>query len=138
MRIVRALGLAVALTLVLGACGSSKQADTAPAATTPEEVTTSAAAVAAGLTHIKAIAADVAAQAGTDKAAAQASSDEIEPIWSTIEGTVKANDAETYLSFEDAFSALETAAGNGDAAKAADGSARVAAAVTAYLAAYPG
>ena len=137
MRIVRALGIAVALTLALGACGSAKKAD-APAATTPEQATTSAAVVATGLTEITSIAGDIATQAGSDKAAAQASFAKIEPIWLTIEGTVKANNPNAYVSFEDAFSALETASTNGDAAKAADGSARVAAAVTAYLATYPG
>ena len=55
----------------------------------PEEVKAPAAEVTKGLNEIKVIAADYAAKAGTDKAAAKASSDMIEPVWRTIEGTIK-------------------------------------------------
>jgi hypothetical protein len=136
MRSVRVAAVVLVGMVALGACSSStKSAE--PAGTTPEQVTTSAAAVAAGLTQIKSIAAQIATQAGTDQAAAKETDAKIEPIWMTIEGTVKANNPDAYISFEDAFSALETAAETGDAAKGSDGSSRVAAAVDAYLVAYP-
>lgn len=138
MRVVRAVAVAMVLTLGVVACGSSKKTDAPSATTAPEGLRTSAAAVAAGLTQIEALAAQIAEQAGTDKAAAQEADAKIEPIWSSIEGTVKANDAEAYINFEDAFSALETAAESGDAAKAADGSSRVTATATAYLQSFPG
>ena len=137
MRSVRVAAVVLVGLVALGACSSSSKA-AAPTDTAPEQVTTTAAAVAAGLTQIKSIAAEIATESGGDQAAAKETDAKIEPIWMTIEGTVKANNPDTYLAFEDAFSALETAADTGDAAKGADGSSRVSTAVDSYLAAYPG
>jgi len=122
----------------LAACSSSGSKSAGPSATSPEQVTTTAAEVATGLTQIKAIATQIATQAGSDQTAAKQTDAKIEPVWATIEGTVKAHNQDTYLLFEDAFFTLKTAADSGDTAKAADGSSRVSTAVDEYLAAYPG
>lgn len=118
-----------------GACGSETKDGGGSA---PEDRRATAAEVAAGLGRIDGMARDVAAQAGVDKAKAVATDAAIEPQWKLIEGTVKANDKDAYLAFEDNFALLGDAAKNGDAAKAARGSAGVTKAVADYLARYPG
>ena len=47
---------------------------------------------------------------------------------------MKANEPDTYVDIEDAMALL----GSGDATKAADGAARIATAVTGYVAKHPG
>jgi outer membrane murein-binding lipoprotein Lpp len=138
-RMVRVVLLVAGVTLVAGACSSSKK-DTVSADSTaaPEDARTSAANVATGLKQIEATAADIAKAAGTDKARAQELDAKIEPVWKTIEGTVKANDQDSYITFEDNFAVLEKAAKDDDATKAQQGSDAVAKAVSAYLAKYPG
>lgn len=133
--------LAGALLLpALAACNNKSTAVSAgvSASGSPEDLRASAAAVAKGLGQITTISATIAATAATDKTSAQASFAEIEPVWSSIEGTVKANDSSAYLSFEDSFAILEASAKSGDAIRAATASASVAATVKAYLAKYPG
>jgi hypothetical protein len=93
--------------------------------------------VATGLRKIDDTAKGVAARAAGDKAGAQALDAQIEPVWKTIEGTVKANSADGYATFEDNFPLLESAANAGDAAKAGTASAAVSKAVSDYLAKYP-
>jgi hypothetical protein len=143
----------VALGLALGACSSGdnkkvtsnsgasasaspEASDSASAA--PEDLRAPDAQVAAGLKQIQDISAEAAKAVGSDQAKAQQLSDEIEPVWSTIEGTVKANDVESYLTFEDSFAALKNAAESGDTSKAQDASTAIAATVATYLAKYPG
>lgn len=125
----------VGLVLVAGACSSDSDTETKAA---PEEKRTTAAEVATGLAKIDTSAKAVAAQTGADKAKAEEASGQIEPVWQEIEGTIKANDKDSYLAFEDNFALLENAAKNGDTAKAASGAAGVSKAVTDYLARYPG
>lgn len=133
--------VAVALAVSLGVAGCSDDADdatvTTDAAAAPEDVRAPAAEVTTGLRQIETIASAVAA-AGADTDAAKAQVEEIEPVWARIEGTVKANDEDAYVSFEDSFALLEKAAEEGDAARSQQGSADVAKAVSAYLAEYPG
>lgn len=121
--------------LLLTACGSG---DTKTVASTPapEQVTTSPLAVKTGLMSLSKIAADIDATHG-DKVEGAKLDAGIEPIWATIEGTVKGNDQDAYLAFEDAFALLEDATKTGDAAKATRGAAAVSAAAGAYLAKYP-
>lgn len=126
-----------------GSSGAARAATSpAPAATSgpgaPEEQRTSASAVASGLRKIQDVAGQIAATAGSDKAKATELADQIEPNWMPIEGTVKANDQDAYLAFEDAFTVLEDAAKNGDGAAAGKGSANVSATAQRYLAKYPG
>lgn len=142
MRAVRMVALAAAVAALAVGCGSSDDPGTpgSAAATTapaPEDITTSPAAVAAGLQQITTLAGQIAA-AGTAKVKASSLADQIEPIWSKIEGTVKANDQNAYLAFEDNFALLETGAEAGDTAKTQQGAAGVAKAAAAYLAKYPG
>ncbi len=89
------------------------------------------------MADIKATVAAIAA-AGTDKDKMQAEDAKIEPAWMTIEGTIKANDVDTYLAFEDAFAVIEKAAEEGDAAAAKTGAETVTTTADAYLAKYPG
>jgi len=93
--------------------------------------------VATGMADIKATVAAIAA-AGTDKEKMQSEVEKIEPAWAKIEGTVKANDVDAYLAFEDAFAVLEKAAEEGDAAAAKTAAGTVTQAVDDYLAKYPG
>ncbi len=135
----RVLGTTLVLTgaLLLTGCGSDDAASPSSSATpAPEDVTTSPAAVKTGLTQLVAIAEGITANV-SDKTKATAGYESIEPVWSTIEGTVKQNDADAYLALEDAFSLLKNAAENGDSTKAASGSDAVKATVTGYLAKYP-
>ena len=104
----------------------------------PEAVQAPAADVTAGLGKIVKIAAEIAVAVPSDKARAKDLVSSIEPVWSTIEGTVKANDDDAYITFEDTFALLKTAATDGDTAKAAQGAADTAKAVAAYLVKYPG
>ena len=144
MRGVRVVALGVGLSLLGAACSSdSKKTDTSAGAAAassspaPEDVRASATAVTAGLTKIDAITKQIATTAGTDKTKAKDLAGQIEPVWRTIEGTLKANDPDSYIAFEDAFAVLEKAVDEGDAAKAQEGATSVSTAVAAYLAKYP-
>jgi hypothetical protein len=123
-----------------GAASPTSQAPTSQAPTSsqaPEAQRASAADVATGLRKIDDTAKGVASKAAGDKAGAQALDAQIEPVWKTIEGTVKANSADGYATFEDNFPLLESAANAGDAAKAGTASSAVSKAVADYLAKYP-
>lgn len=113
--------------------GSSQERSDAP-----EERRASSAEVAAGLTRIDALAREVVALAGTDKAGATAADAKIEPEWAKVEGTVKANDTDVYLTFEDNFATLKGAAEQANTAKAAAASTNLSKAVADYLVRYPG
>jgi len=139
--------MAIALVLVAGACSSDDKATVTPVATAgasddeskaPEEILASAAQVSAGLTQIGDITAQAARAAGMDTAKAQKLNALIEPVWKRIEGTVKANDSDAYITFEDSFAELGRALDAGDSAKAQQAAATVATTVTAYLKKYPG
>jgi hypothetical protein len=126
-------GLIIATSLVsMAACSSTATPSPTGSATStaPEDVRTSATAVAVGLKAINALSAKIATSSATQ---GKILSKGIEPIWVKIEGTVKANDPDAYLAFEDAFAKLES----GDTTQAAAGAATVASTTTAYLAKYP-
>jgi hypothetical protein len=128
------------LTFVGAACGGDDDDSTAGATTTtaPEEARTSAADVAAGLKTITGIGDRIAAavKAG-DASKASDLVKTIEPAWSEIEGTIKADDQEVYLSFEDAFAAIGLAVKDGDTTKATAVAGDIHAAADAYLEAHP-
>jgi hypothetical protein len=147
MRAVRpglvALAAVAALTVAAGACSSSSDKGSAPTSTAsssvaPEDVRAPDAQVAAGLTQIKTISGQVAQLTATDKATAKQVDDQIEPAWEQIEGTVKANDPDTYLTFEDSFADLEQAVDSGNAAKAQQTASTVSTTVDAYVAKHLG
>ncbi|MEO7556229.1 MAG: hypothetical protein ABIV94_06455 [Acidimicrobiales bacterium] len=131
------LVIAAALGVAAG-CSSDANTSAAGSASSPapEDQRASDTEVAKGLRQIDTIARDLAAT--TDKAKAQQLDSGIEPVWKTIEGTVKANDADAYIAFEDAFALLGTAAADGDQAAAGGASASVTQTVATYLAAHPG
>lgn len=130
--------LAGAAVLALVGCGGPAPAPPAANPTTPEEQRTSAAAVATGLNNIQGIAGQIASTTSSDKAKAGELAEEIEPQWAPIEGTIKANDPDTYIAFEDAFAVLEDAVETGDATAATKGSETVTTTAKAYLAKHPG
>ena len=148
-RSTRILAAALGLTaLAAGACSASKSATSVSSQTpsssptpissqAPEEKRASAAEVATGLRKIDDTAKGVASKAAGDKAGAQALDSQIEPVWKTIEGTVKANSPDGYATFEENFGLLESAANGGDAAKATTASTAISKAVTDYLAKHP-
>lgn len=149
-RLLAVVAVPIAL-LTLASCSKDKAADTTAGTTAdstaasgtdstvaPEAVRAPASEVTTGLRKIARISAEIGAAVPTDKSAAKNLVDSIEPVWSTIEGTIKANDADSYITFEDTFALLKTAANAGDATKAAKGSADTSAAVAAYLAKFPG
>jgi hypothetical protein len=145
MRVLRAVVVAVAFSVLAVGCSSSSGTSgggastaSAPApAPAPEEVTTAPAAVAEGLRQIASVAAQVSA-AGDARTTAKGLADQIEPIWQRIEGTVKANDQACYLALEDSFALISTGADAGDAAKVSQGVTGVGKAMADYLAKYPG
>lgn len=96
-----------------------------------------AAEVAEALSTIQIIAGDVVS-AGANKAKAVMIAEGIEPIWSRIEGTIKANDAKSYETLEHGIEGLEEAAAAGDPAKAGASAKTLASAVKAYVAKFPG
>jgi hypothetical protein len=106
--------------------------------TAPEDVRASDADVADGLATIDGLGKDiVAAVQGGDTAGAEDLLSQIEPAWQRIEGTIKANDEDTYLTFEDSFAAIGLAVDGKDAAKASEASTAISTAVAAYLKAHP-
>src|SRR5262249_26588157 len=126
---------------VVGLVGCSSGGDTKVAPPTPSSAPAesgsqdvSAADVAAGLRKIDQAAKDTGQAGGKEKARAVSLDGQIEPIWKTIEDSVKAKDQDTYLALEESFAMLEEAAGKGDAANAAKGSAAITTAVETYLA----
>ena len=136
--------LAGALTIGLGACGGKSDSDTTPAVGTehgnqsPEDVRAPADEVADGLGKLKGIANDIGNSASSDNNHAKDLQGQIEPIWESIEGTVKANDSNAYLTFEDQWAAIAKAVEQKDDSSAKTAAALVAKTADAYLAAYPG
>lgn len=131
--------LLAAFALIAAGCGGdgsgSDSAEPAASETaTAPAASVSGADVAAGLAQMVAVATDTAARTTTDGAAGKAAAEGLEAHWAPIEDVVKANDRDTYVTIEDAMALLES----GDAAKAADGAARLGAAITAYVAKFPG
>ena len=148
LRSTRILAAALGLTaLAAAACSASNSApppssqtpssQTPTSSQAPEQKRATAAEVATGLRKIDDTAKGVASKAAGDKAGALALDAQIEPVWKTIEGTVKANSQDGYATFEDSFGLLESAANAGDAAKAGTASTAVSKAVADYLAKYP-
>jgi hypothetical protein len=131
--------LVLALTTVGMACGSGGGSSNAKGSNeAPEAHHAPAAQVTAGLGQIKDLASRVSAAAATDAKSAKALNEGIEPAWNQIEGTVRTNDQDLYLRFEDDFAALAKAASAGDGPKAEQSSADIADAVKSYLAKFPG
>ena len=139
----RSVGSAVAVVLVLTVGGvscssSSDKTKASGSSSAPEDHRASAAEVSAGLATINSLAGQVGPAASADAKAAKDLDAGIEPAWQAVEGTVRANDKDLYIRFEDDFAALAKAAAAGDGAKGQQASADIADAVKAYLAKFPG
>jgi|SRR5581483_558343 len=135
----RMAAVLLALTTAGTACGSGGGSGKAKESKeAPEAHQAPAAQVTAGLGQIKDLAARVSAAAATDATSAKALDEGIEPAWNQIEGTVRTNDSDLYLRFEDDFAALSKAASAGDGPKAEQTSADISDAVQSYLAKFPG
>jgi len=107
-------------------------------AVAPEDLRTSDAAVAAGLAQISATAARVATAVETGDDTASDLDETIEPKWQAIEGTIKENDADSYITFEDNFAVLSKAVKDEDGAQAKDAAQVIASTAEKYLAEHPG
>ncbi|HVW34821.1 MAG TPA: hypothetical protein VHL53_19970, partial [Acidimicrobiia bacterium] len=118
--------------------GGDKDKEAKASTTAPEEHQAPAAEVTAGLTTINSTAAQIALATGADSRSAKELNDSIEPAWEKIEGTIRSNDADLYIRFEDDFAALGKAVSAGDSAKAQSTAADIADAVKAYQAKFPG
>jgi len=134
----RLAAVLLALTMAGAACGSGGGSKGKEANEAPEAHQAPAAQVTAGLGQIKDLAAQIGSAAAADAKSAKTLDDGIEPAWNKIEGTVRTNDQDLYLRFEDDFAALSMAASAGDGAKAQQTSSDIADAVKAYLAKFPG
>jgi hypothetical protein len=130
--------VALLLALAVGgvACGSDKKDDKATA--TPEDLRAPAAQVAKGLGDIDALVKQISATVGADAKAAKEQVEGIEKLWQPIEGTIRENDKDAYIRFEDDFAAIEKSVGDADATKTASTANDVSEAVKAYVGKYPG
>jgi len=131
-------GVAVLLAVAVGgvACGSDKKDDEAKSA--PEDLRAPAAQVTKGLGDIDALVKQISATVSGDAKAAKEQVEGIEKLWEPIEGTIRENDKDAYIRFEDDFAAIEKAVGDADATKTSSAASDVSEAVKAYLAKYPG
>jgi hypothetical protein len=131
-------GVAVALLVLTAggaACGGKDKTASEP---DRYEQRVSAKDVATGLGQLETLTSQIALGVSADAKAAKEQADGIEKIWEPIEGTIRANDKDSYIRFEDDFAALEKAADGADAAKAQTAAKDVSDAVKAYLAKFPG
>jgi hypothetical protein len=97
----------------------------------------SATTVVEALKTIRTAGGEIAEYAATDKAKAENEAEAIAPLWRMIEGTIKANDQNSYTSFEHAIEELEAAVMAGDAKKAGGAAGALDAAVQFYVAKFP-
>lgn len=127
----RLLVVGCALAFGVGACGDDK-GKTTPAAQAPESRVAPDTEVETGLKKLVVVARDISRE--QDPAAAKRASEGLEPVWEKVEGTVKKNEPDLYVTIEDDLSLLES----GEAAKTRIGADEMAKTVSAYLAKHPG
>ena len=132
-------GVAVLLALTVGgvACGSDNK-DKKAAEPDRYELRASAGQVATGLKSIDSLVNQIGLAVSADAKAAKEQVEGIEKLWEPIEGTIRENDKDAYIRFEDDFAAIEKAVEAGDATKTQASVADVSAAVKAYVAKFPG
>jgi hypothetical protein len=129
-------GTSLALLMVgaaISGCGSDEKSSSTPA-TQETYAVVPAAAVTKGLGDTIALMTQLTATPAT--AADQL--DQVEAGWQSYEGTVKTNDPNSYLAFEDALAAFDDAAKAKDGAKMATQVANFSTTSAAYLAKFPG
>jgi hypothetical protein len=135
-------------SFVLGACGGddddsggsgSGSGSGSGTEVAPEDLRASDAEVAAGLATLKTTVTQTAAavEAGS-KNTAETLDAKIEPTWQPIEGTIKANDPDSYITIEDNFAVMSNAAKDMDADKAKQAADTISSTADAYLEKHPG
>jgi len=115
---------------------SSTTATSSSRSPAPEDVIAPAADVASGLRRLGEVSDQIVA-AGTDTTKANAAIAQLEPIWEHVEGAVRKNDLDVYVSVEEDL-VLLAKAGNGDADTAKRGGDDLRTQIDTYLASYPG
>jgi len=131
----RTVAGAVLVSMIFtGACSSDDGGD-GSTTTAPEQKVSSDADVAAGLAKMQIKVSELLA-AGPDTEKAAKADDALEPIWQTIEGTIKKNEPDIYVDIEDSM-ALLSAGVEGDEDKGSQGAKDIVAAMNDYLAKHP-
>lgn len=130
--------LAVAASAVTG-CGGGSDDGAAKGTTTtaPEERIVPDSVVTAGLATLKGQAAEAESLIATDPVAAEKAAAAAQETWLGFEGTVKKNETDMYLRFEDALSDLNLGAQKGSVEQVKRGAADLRATAGDYLAAHP-
>ncbi len=105
--------------------------------TTPEERIVPDSEVTAGLATLQRQAEEAESLVATDPAAAEKAAGAAHETWEGIEGTIKKNETDMYLRFEDALSDLNLGAQKGDVEQAQRGARDLRETASDYLAAHP-
>lgn len=102
-----------------------------------EDVLADPAEVREGLGVLKGLVTEIAGKLGSDRDRAREAAAELRPVWESIEGRVKAEDAATHQSLEERFVEISAATERKDEAAAKAAAGGVVAAADAYLATHP-
>jgi hypothetical protein len=134
------MGVVAAAVAVVGlavGCSDNGGGSKSTATTRPEDRRVTDAEVTTGLGQLQTQVDQAATSAGTDAAAAKTQADTAFETWERIEGTIKNNEQDLYLRYEDALSDVRTGTRDGDAAKAQRGAQDIQAISAEYLANHP-
>lgn len=135
MRLTRSLLLAAPLAVAPLALGLAACGDDDSSSSSGSYAIVSDAQVASGLATLQR---DAAAVAAAPKADVDRAYDAVEQGWKSFEGTIKRNDKDAYLAFEDTLAALKKAAKADDQAAEAKALKDLGDQAGAYLAKHPG
>jgi hypothetical protein len=128
---------AVAVAALAVGCSDNGSGSSGTPTTRPEDRRVTNAEVTTGLAQLGTQVDQAASSAGSDAAAAKTQADTAVETWEGIEGTIKNNEQDLYLRFEDALSDVRTGARDGDAVKAQRGAEDVKAISGEYLTNHP-
>ena len=133
MRRARAVAIVAALGVGLVACSGGSESSGAVSTTAPEQRRSTTAEVADGLAEIVRVSPQVAAAVPDDEEGARELVDQVETAWLLIEGTIKRNDPDAYLSFEEGIARLRKSVREGDPDEASRAVAELTSLTDAYL-----
>jgi hypothetical protein len=141
-----ALAIVLVAAVFVAACGGdddssgsgSGSGSASASATAPEDLRASAVAVAAGLAALKSAFTQTADAVEAGAQMATSLQKTLQPAWEKVEGTIKANDPDAYITFEDQLAAMSNAVKDKDADKAKEAAETFGSTADQYLAAYPG